>query len=223
VSRAASAKSRRGRKKANARAPQSPRRAPSAGRHSSRAPRSTHPPPAHKRTLPPAQRRTLPPAQRRTLPPAQRRTGPPAQSRSLPPAPRKPSRGALRREIRDLARSFADDLVLLLERHGIWSELEAVEPDDAAARRIRRSPDALRGLGDRILDDLRARKGPAAISAIAGAVGATAREIAHPIHLLVEQGLVQRSGERRGARYEIERSRRAAPRKGGRPAARTKR
>ena len=93
---------------------------------------------------------------RRTLPP--RASMPPR----LPPA-RKPTRTTMRRELRNLARAFADGVVELLDRHGMWEEAAADE-EDIAGKRVRRTMDTLRDVADRILGDLRSRKQPVAIS-----------------------------------------------------------
>lgn len=132
------------------------------------------------------------------------------RSSRLPPAPdgqraaaRRPTRTTLKRELRRLAREFADDLVELLEHHGMWEAPRDDEPNDFAAKRVRRTPAALGRVADRILSDLRGRRRPVAISAVAKGLGMTPREIAHPMSQLVAEGKVARTGERRGARYRL--------------------
>ena len=71
----------------------------------------------------------------------------------------RPTPAALRRELRKLARDFADDVVALLEDHGMWDEPEP-DSDALGARRMRRSPDDLLQVMDAILDDLSSRAGP---------------------------------------------------------------
>ena len=118
----------------------------------------------------------------------------------------RPSPAALRRELRKLARDFADDVVALLEEQGMWDE-PAPESDALGARRMRRSPDDLLQVMDAILDNLSSRTAPVSIGEVAEALQTTSRRITHPMSLLVEDGKVVRTGERRGARYEVKRRR----------------
>ncbi len=140
----------------------------------------------------------------------------PARSRA------RPGRAALRREIRGLARDFADRIVELLDRHGLWEpSAAAVATAEGASprrsKRQRRSADELSELGERIEAVLEQRRGPVAISVIAAALGAEPRDIAHPVALLVEQGRVEKSGERRGTRYRLAARRRASRRRRRKP------
>jgi len=105
--------------------------------------------------------------------------------------------------MRRLARDFADDLVELLERHGMWDLPQDDEPNDFGAKRVRRTTVALERVAARIVEDLQGRRRPVAISTVAKALGMTPREIAHPMSLLVDRGRVVRTGERRGARYRL--------------------
>jgi hypothetical protein len=123
----------------------------------------------------------------------------------------KPTRTALRRELRNLARAFADGVVDLLDRHGMWEETLVEESD--LGKRTRRTMDALQSVAELVMGDLRGRKQPVAISVIAEALGMDTREVAHPIHLLVSEGKVVQSGSRRGARYQLARRARK-PKKG---------
>lgn len=116
----------------------------------------------------------------------------------------RPTPAALRRELRKLARDFADDVVALLEEHGMWDEPEP-DSDALGARRLRRSPDDLLQVMDAIVEDLAARGDPVSIGEVADALETTSRRITHPMSLLVEEGKVLRTGERRGARYELKR------------------
>jgi hypothetical protein len=103
-----------------------------------------------------------------------------------------------------MARELADRLFELLEQQGLWEESgEPRETPHGASKRVRRSPDALEKLMARILADLRTRAEPVSIGQIASALGLASRQIAHPMGLLVEQGEVQQSGERRGTRYRL--------------------
>jgi DNA-binding transcriptional ArsR family regulator len=130
-----------------------------------------------------------------------------SRSTAVPPPERRPvrrtGRGALRRDVRKLARAFAEQLLGLLERHGVWDEPRAAPAIEPSQRRVRRSMDALGRVADRVLADLRARKEPVAISEIAAALGASARQLSHPLALLVAEGKVTLTGERRGARYQL--------------------
>jgi DNA-binding transcriptional ArsR family regulator len=115
-------------------------------------------------------------------------------------------RTALRRELRRLARALADQVVELLDTHGLWDEQTSDrEQEPLSARRIRRSADALADVGKRLLGELGRHAEPVAISTLAAALGVSTRAIAHPLTRLVEQGLVARTGERRGTRYQLRR------------------
>lgn len=116
---------------------------------------------------------------------------------------RKPSRSELRRQVRSLARRFADELVDLLDESGFWDEPEPMSEQDPLNRRVRRSGAALEEVASRIEADLRARRQAVAISAIAEAMEMSARELTHPMNRLLEDGRIVRVGEKRGARYKI--------------------
>jgi hypothetical protein len=130
-----------------------------------------------------------------------------------------PSRTALRRQLRQLARNFADDIVELLDRQGVWDD-GAGDDNEDEAKRVRRSPDALSQVKERILAELAALHTPASIGAIANRMGLTSRQITHPLSLLVDDQAVLRSGARRGARYQLaprkraSKKKRAAPKRG---------
>ncbi len=116
----------------------------------------------------------------------------------------KPTRAALRRELRRLARDFADDIVALLDRHGAWDEARAEEPSsDDESKRVRRTSDALEKVKARIVAELGTRSEPVSIGSVAATLGLTSRQITHPMSLLVEEGAVVRDGVRRGARYAL--------------------
>jgi len=141
---------------------------------------------------------------------------PPPDERAA--AKRPPSRAAIRRELRRLTRELADTLVEMLDNSGVWSDARVERADgDAGARRVRRTTEALDKVMARILADLRTRKEPVAIGTVAATLGVTSRQIAHPMSLLVTEGRVRRSGERRGARYRL-----APPPKRRRPLPSTK-
>jgi hypothetical protein len=126
------------------------------------------------------------------------------------PTRARPSRAAIRRELRQLARDFADQLVTLLEGAGFWDEGALGDGDDEP-KRVRRSPGTLDEVKDRIVEELRGLGGPVGIGAVANALGMKSRQITHPMSLLVEEGKVQRGGVRRGARYEIAGKKKKAP------------
>ncbi|MBI4953006.1 MAG: hypothetical protein HY908_13310 [Myxococcales bacterium] len=110
-------------------------------------------------------------------------------------------RATLRRELRRLTRDFADALLEVLERHGVFEEPDEDEP----ALRVRRSQDALDDICERVLVELRGRRQPEPIGTIAHDLGTEPRYLAHPLALLVERGVVVRTGRRRGARYALAR------------------
>ncbi|MBI4703508.1 MAG: hypothetical protein HY744_20550 [Deltaproteobacteria bacterium] len=126
-------------------------------------------------------------------------------ARRLPPADacRPLTPAALRNELRRLGRAFADQIFGLVERQGLPGKRLQPARGEPAPGRVRRSAAELRELGERIVVVLRARREPMSIGAIAAELGATAREIAHPALLLVRRGVLARTGERRGARYEL--------------------
>ncbi len=121
--------------------------------------------------------------------------------------PGRPTRTALKRELRSLARDFADDMLALLDRHGVWDESRPEHTvDDDDAKRVRRSGDALKEVKTRILAELGSCSEPVSIGAVASTLGMTSRQITHPMSILVDAGDVQRTGIRRGARYQIART-----------------
>jgi hypothetical protein len=138
------------------------------------------------------------------------KTAPP---RATTPPP-KPTRTALKRELRNLARESADGVLEVLDRYSMWDQVKIA--DDEQVTRVRRTDEALKQVAMRILVELRNRKQAVAISTVAKGLMMTTREIAHPIALLVDEGKVTRTGERRGARYALAprmRSKRATPKK----------
>jgi hypothetical protein len=116
----------------------------------------------------------------------------------------------LKRELRNLARDFADQLVEVLDRYGMWDAPEE-DDQDLASKRVRRSLDTLHEVGDHILASLSDHGEQIAISDIAAELGLTPRDIAHPIALLVSEGKVIKSGTRRGTRYQVARRRTKRP------------
>jgi predicted HTH transcriptional regulator len=123
--------------------------------------------------------------------------------------PGKPTPAALRRELRRLARDFADDVVAVLEEHGMWDEPE-LDEDELAARRVRRSPGDLQQVMTIIVAELKRCTEPVSIGYVAEVLGTTSRQITHPMSLLVDEGKVERSGARRGARYQVKKRKRPA-------------
>ena len=125
----------------------------------------------------------------------------------------KATRTALRRELRRLTREFADQLCETLEEHGVFEALaqrrqpEPPAGSEATEPRVRRSDEDLEAVCRRVLKTLRAERASMAISAIAAQLGTTPREISHPLALLVAQGKITKTGERRGTRYAIRRRR----------------
>ena len=134
----------------------------------------------------------------------------PAKAAELSLPPLKPTRAEVKRELRRITREFADTLLETLDRLGVWSNGAAdEEEEELAAIRVRRSAPALSKLCELIIDDLRARRRPVAISTIAQSLGLTTREISHPLATLVQESKVLKSGERRGTRYQLARQRRS--------------
>jgi predicted Rossmann fold nucleotide-binding protein DprA/Smf involved in DNA uptake len=135
---------------------------------------------------------------------------PPVKAAELLLPPRKPTRTDVKRELRRITRDFADTLIETLDRLGVWNDNgRDEEDDDLAATRVRRTAPALGKLRELISDDLRARRRPVAISTIARSLGLTTREISHPLALLVQEGKVRKTGERRGTCYRLARPRRS--------------
>ena len=115
-------------------------------------------------------------------------------------------RAAVRRDLRQLVADFAEGLVALLDRRGLFDDHD----EEALSERVRRSPDMLAEVCARVLASLRAHRQPVAISIIADDLASTPRQLAHPLALLVERGQVTRTGTRRGTRYALCNRRRAA-------------
>jgi DNA-binding transcriptional ArsR family regulator len=116
---------------------------------------------------------------------------------------RRLSRSALKRRVRRMARDIADGIVALLDQHGMWDEPVRQRAPRSGQARVRRSVAALEEVCARVFGIVRRAREPVAISAIAGALRMKPREVAHPLALLVDEGKVVRSGERRGARYAL--------------------
>jgi DNA-binding transcriptional ArsR family regulator len=127
---------------------------------------------------------------------------------------KKLTKAGLRRAVRAMALEIADAVVELVEEQGLWDESgPESEDDDLAAPRVRRSPVDLEQWMARILAELRRSDEPVAIGAIAARLGTSSRQLAHPMALLVDQGKVERSGERRGARYQLVRRQKRSPKR----------
>lgn len=116
-----------------------------------------------------------------------------------PPAAR-PGRTVVRRELRRIARAFADELLSTLDELGVFDP-EAKTP--ARTKRVRRSDHNLDELSVRILA-LMSHYGEAlAISDIAAGLELSKRDIAHPVAQLVAADKLVQLGERRGVRYVV--------------------
>jgi hypothetical protein len=114
------------------------------------------------------------------------------------------TRTALRQKLRRLAREFAESIVELLERHGMWADSERVEPaEEDKPKRVRRSEATLEIMCGKVLELIRRAREPVAISAISEGLGLAPRDVGHPLRLLVEEGKLRRTGTRRGARYSL--------------------
>jgi len=95
--------------------------------------------------------------------------------------------------LRELAARFVDDVLALL--------LTPPEvPPPPPGPRLRRPSQRLAELEQAALHVV-ATLGPITTAALARAVGATPRALAHPLRRLLRAGLVEKWGDRRGARY----------------------
>ena len=110
-----------------------------------------------------------------------------------------------------MARNFAEQLLDLLDEHGYWDDHQDVD-EAFRSKRVRRTGDTLHLVEKQILDALGSYSEAVAISVVADALGLSSRSIAHPLTRLVEQGDVERQGERRGARYRLVRPKRPSKR-----------
>lgn len=143
---------------------------------------------------------------------SRRGAGDQAPSAERPPSDEaRQARSHLKGELRQLTRAFAHDLIALLDRYGVFDEDKPLKPPPKMeTKRVRRTQDALDVVQGRILDDLRTRTEAVSIGMVARSLGLTSRQVAHPMRLLVENGVVLRSGERRGARYQLNKRKAAA-------------
>jgi len=125
------------------------------------------------------------------------------------PTAARPGRTVVRRELRRVARAFADELLSTLDELGVFDP-EARTP--ARAKRVRRSDHKLDELSVRIIALMNHYGEALAISDIAAGLELSKRDIAHPIAQLVAAEKLVQIGERRGVRYVV-------PTKGPRKAA----
>ena len=103
------------------------------------------------------------------------------------------ARGALRSLVRRLAEEFAERLVAEIDARGLLATLEPRPTQAALPARIRRD--------DVMLDTM------------ATELELPRTALAHPLRLLVARGLLVRTGERRGTRYALARTKsKRAPR-----------
>jgi DNA-binding transcriptional ArsR family regulator len=119
---------------------------------------------------------------------------------------------ALERNIRELCDHLAEDLLRIV-RAAITSDPEGPGPAPLRTRRrVRRRAATLRRIADSILAVL-SKRGGIAVSEIAAAIGASPRETVRPLTLLLAQGSIEKTGERKGTRYSIAARAGPAPRK----------
>ena len=138
-----------------------------------------------------------------------------SRERDASELPQRSTRTELKRELKQLARQFADQLVDLLDAYGVWDEPDEVAGPEQGlrSRRVRRGVDELERMGERVVAALRKLVKPAAISELAEVMRLDARNIAHPLARLVEGGTIVRTGERRGTRYHLPRPTKKSPTK----------
>lgn len=119
------------------------------------------------------------------------RTGREAEAREL--------RKQVRAVVGRLARAFAAELAAELER--LLLGVDTVRPTPHEKARRRRDDRALEDVSSRVLAFVANATGPVAIRELSAALELDRRELAHPLSLLVSEGKLARTGERRGARY----------------------
>ncbi|MFP6684758.1 MAG: hypothetical protein VB934_08600 [Polyangiaceae bacterium] len=112
----------------------------------------------------------------------------------------RPGRTVVRRELRRVARAFADELLSTLDDLGVFDP-EARTP--ARAKRVRRSDHNLDELSVRIIALMNHYGEALAISDIAAGLELSKRDIAHPMAQLVAAEKLVQIGERRGVRYVV--------------------
>ncbi len=105
-----------------------------------------------------------------------------------------------RRALRDLAQRFIDDVIATVLAGG---GEEAAGPAGRPRRRVRRRAHKLEELRETVLAAL-GERGGVSIGAIARHIGSTPRELSRPIAVLLAEGRIIKTGERKGTRYSLE-------------------
>ena len=123
------------------------------------------------------------------------------------------ARGALRSLVRRLAEEFAERLVAEIDARGLLATLEPRPTQAALPARIRRDDVMLDTVCEQLLAFARRSAEPLAIRTRATELELPRTALAHPLRLLVARGLLVRTGERRGTRYALARTKsKRAPR-----------
>ena len=112
--------------------------------------------------------------------------------------PPRPGRTVVKRELRRVARAFADELFDTLDELGVFET--DIKPSSKPTR-VRRSDHKLDEVSARILAMMNHYGEALAISDIAAGLELSKRDIAHPIAMLVAAEKLIQLGERRGVRY----------------------
>lgn len=76
-------------------------------------------------------------------------------------------------------------------------------PRAASGKRVRRSAKELNQAADRVYSFLKAQKEPMRIEAINDQLGTTTKELMRPIHKLLKENKIVKSGERRATKYAV--------------------
>jgi hypothetical protein len=105
---------------------------------------------------------------------------------------------ALRSAIVELATRFADDVLELVSAAVVEEVTRAGGVvRDGRRRRVRRSEEQLRAVGDRILAVLRRKPGGLRAEDLRGELGLAREQMGRPLRALLDGGQVKKSGERR--------------------------
>jgi hypothetical protein len=132
----------------------------------------------------------------------------PGRNTTSGPAPqrRAPTRADLerlvRRVVREVTKSLTERLLEALERHMETPSAPTRDAANSGRPRRRRDPEALSALEGQALELLDREGGTLAIGDMARALGVPRHELVHPLKRLVAEGLLVRSGARRGVKYQ---------------------
>src|SRR5438552_2219088 len=113
----------------------------------------------------------------------------------------------LRRALRAVALRFVEEVLEVAAAHASALAPAATASDSgprAPRKRVRRRAESLRAIGVAVRAAIPAR-GAIGIGALARAIGRTPSELARPIAILLAEGRIAKSGERRGTQYFLPR------------------